>query len=843
MRGICRSVGLGVRGSGAVVRRAIPLMLPLLFVLLTVPGSASAGIHPLEVREYRQDFGVSKTGAESALSTQNRGARVDILGQLESGLGEDFAGVWFDNKTGEFVVPTLSGAERGQVQAALAADGLGGEYRTVRARSSWNELEAAHERLDRALLPLLENGKIQTSLDPRTGAVVIDVAQRVGRGQQAKIRRVAAGAGVKVEVRERGIGRFGGAATGCTEQLSGSLFICGKPLRGGVRLEPSGTTCCQTNYAYCTAGFKAIGNTYGNRFILTAGHCVTSYADFMSFDSDQFSQGHYIGHVEAASFPGNDYAAINANGSYWDTSPWPSKVAYWGTDQERAINYESSSYMGEYVCHSGARTGASCGTVTGLDKTITFQEPGTPTIYHLTAVQGFCAYFGDSGGPVFAGNTALGIFSGTSSTSSESGEEKWAKRCSYEDYYSEITNITSALGVTVGTGTGAPPYAETWDADNSFGTQVTGHGKVDPNGMPTTWRFEYGTTSSYGSATESYYAGAGMGPVNVSATISGLQPGTTYHYRISSSNGLGQSNGADKTFKANGYRYMLGTSTGTTIGSWNSVLGEMSRPAKMGVGDFTGDKKADIVSVESEGGGKYRYMLGTSNGSGIASWSTLLTGLSEQKLMEVGDVTGDGKADVVSVESEGNGNYRYMLGISTGTGISWNHFALTGMSLPTFMKLGDVNGDGKADVVSVESEGNGKYRYMLGISNGSTFSWGFTSLTGMSGPWSVAVGDVTGDKKADIVAVEDAGGWLLPLHDRNQHRHQLHLGLPADRDGRSVLLEARRRQRRRQGRYRRRRERRRGQLPVHVRAQHGRRHLALGLCADGPARAGSGWVR
>jgi resuscitation-promoting factor RpfA len=98
---------------------------------------------------------------------------------------------------------------------------------------------------------------------------------------------------------------------------------------------------------------------------------------------------------------------------------------------------------------------------------------------------------------------------------------------------------------------------------------------------------------------------------------------------------------------------MLGTSNGSGVASWNQVLGGMSNPTAMAVGDFTGDGKADIVAAEPDGSGKYRYMLGTSNGSGVASWGQTLGGMSQpQPSMGLGDLTGGGKADIVAVEQQ-----------------------------------------------------------------------------------------------------------------------------------------------------------------------------------------------
>jgi hypothetical protein len=184
----------------------------------------------------------------------------------------------------------------------------------------------------------------------------------------------------------------------------------------------------------------------------------------------------------------------------------------------------------------------------------------------------------------------------------------------------------------------------------------------------------------------------------------------------------------------------------------------MSQPTFMALGDITGDGKADIVAVESQGGGQYRYMRGISTGSGNFTWGfTNLTGMSGPWNMDLGDYTGDGKADIVAVEDAGGGSFRYMRGISDGSGnFSWGTL-MSGMSAPwgpDGMRLGNVNGDGSADVVSVESEGSGSYRYMFGLSTGSTiWPWGY-ALTGLRLQETMDVGDVNGDGKADVVSVE-----------------------------------------------------------------------------------------
>jgi hypothetical protein len=198
---------------------------------------------------------------------------------------------------------------------------------------------------------------------------------------------------------------------------------------------------------------------------------------------------------------------------------------------------------------------------------------------------------------------------------------------------------------------------------------------------------------------------------------------------------------------------MLGTSSGSGISSWKSILSSMSPADDMAVGDMGDDGNADILTAEAEGNGKFRYMLGTGSESGISSWKQIMSGMSNPSDMELGDVTGDGKADIVTEESEGNGQCRYMLGTGTGSGVSSWKQALSGMTCGQF-DVDDFTGDGKADIVAFESAGAGKYRYALGASYGSGFTWS-QLLSGLDPSPVRSLGDISGDGEADIVGVEE----------------------------------------------------------------------------------------
>ena len=90
---------------------------------------------------------------------------------------------------------------------------------------------------------------------------------------------------------------------------------------------------------------------------------------------------------------------------------------------------------------------------------------------------------------------------------------------------------------------GATTEAATFIGSNS----ATLNGKVNPHGHETTYKFEYGTTTAYGSSTAVGNAGSGVTEVSVSQAVSGLLSKTTYHYRLVATSSEGTTFGADKT--------------------------------------------------------------------------------------------------------------------------------------------------------------------------------------------------------------------------------------------------------------------------------------------------------
>jgi hypothetical protein len=125
--------------------------------------------------------------------------------------------------------------------------------------------------------------------------------------------------------------------------------------------------------------------------------------------------------------------------------------------------------------------------------------------------------------------------------------------------YSTEPNLTSAqwsaLDTAQATDCGSPqppsaPAVTTSAASGVTDTAATLNATVNPEGAATTYQFQYGTTTSYGSVTPASPASAGSGSsaVGESAVLSGLSAGTTYDYRLVAINAAGTTNGSYQTF-------------------------------------------------------------------------------------------------------------------------------------------------------------------------------------------------------------------------------------------------------------------------------------------------------
>lgn len=112
-----------------------------------------------------------------------------------------------------------------------------------------------------------------------------------------------------------------------------------------------------------------------------------------------------------------------------------------------------------------------------------------------------------------------------------------------------LASLALAGALPAAAGAAPPPPVVVTGAASTIGpTGASIAGTVTPGGADTTFQIEYGTTTAYGLKTTAQDIGAGTDPVPVSASLSALTSGTTYHYRVIATNAAGVGRGEDATF-------------------------------------------------------------------------------------------------------------------------------------------------------------------------------------------------------------------------------------------------------------------------------------------------------
>jgi len=162
----------------------------------------------------------------------------------------------------------------------------------------------------------------------------------------------------------------------------------------------------------------------------------------------------------------------------------------------------------------------------------------------------------------------------------------------------------------------SPPVVTTGSAGSVGSSSATLNGTVMPNKSSTSYYFEYGTTTTYGSVTSSADAGSGASDVPVSADISGLDPESTYHFRIVATNSFGTSFGLDSSFDTLLISYDL---TVDVVGSGTVTLNPPGGTYNAGT----------VVTLTATGVGD-----GVFNG-----WSGALTGVDNPKTITMNSDT------------------------------------------------------------------------------------------------------------------------------------------------------------------------------------------------------------
>lgn len=192
-------------------------------------------------------------------------------------------------------------------------------------------------------------------------------------------------------------------------------------------------------------------------------------------------------------------------------------------------------------------------------------------------------------------------------------------------------------------------------------------------------------------------------------------------------------------------------------------------PVRILMADLNGDGKLDLIAANFGSGNIYVYQNISTNGSlspGSFAAPIVLagTGSSAPFSLTVADVDGDGKLDILMSDHNANTVMIYQ-NLSSGGTLTTNSFAapviLSVDTDPRRICVRDLDGDGRPDII-VANAGSSTISIFRNIGQaGSITTNSFApkvDLVAALNPEDVAVGDLDGDGKPDLVSPSDNGG-------------------------------------------------------------------------------------
>lgn len=184
----------------------------------------------------------------------------------------------------------------------------------------------------------------------------------------------------------------------------------------------------------------------------------------------------------------------------------------------------------------------------------------------------------------------------------------------------------------------------------------------------------------------------------------------------------------------------------------------VSNGVRVAAGDVNGDSVPDVITSLGPGTGSHvKAISGTDHATELHSFFAY-DGFTGGVFVAAGDVDGDGRADIVTGADAGAAPHVKVF--SGATGETLRSFVAYPLSSSPGVRVaaGDVNGDGHADIITALGEGTSPH---VKVFDGVTLSELYSFLAypaGFMGGAYVAAGDLDGDGFSDIITGAGAGG-------------------------------------------------------------------------------------
>jgi hypothetical protein len=203
---------------------------------------------------------------------------------------------------------------------------------------------------------------------------------------------------------------------------------------------------------------------------------------------------------------------------------------------------------------------------------------------------------------------------------------------------------------------------------------------------------------------------------------------------------------------------LLDRSTGAVVQDFFAYDPAFTGGVRVAVGDFNADGTPDVVTAPGAGGGPDIKVFDGKTGAVLREFFAFDSGFLGGVNLAVGDVSGDGTPDIVAAADGGGGPRVTVFDGKTGATLR-DFFAFD----PSFtggarVAVGDVTGDRRADVIAAAGPGGGPAIQVFDGATGGPGAAFFAFDPSFTGGVNVAAADVNLDGRADVIAGAGAGG-------------------------------------------------------------------------------------
>lgn len=185
-------------------------------------------------------------------------------------------------------------------------------------------------------------------------------------------------------------------------------------------------------------------------------------------------------------------------------------------------------------------------------------------------------------------------------------------------------------------------------------------------------------------------------------------------------------------------------------------------PVALAVGDLNGDKYPDVVLV-NETSSNVSVLLNTAGSTLFAPAALYTSGLILPRGVALGDVNHDGLLDIVLTATVSD-KIGILLNSPTKPGTFQRAITYrSGGNRPEGIALGDVNGDGQLDIIVCNQASSSVGILLNSTKTPGKFANPVTYASGGSLPRSLTLGDINGDGRVDIIVSNSAAGIVSVL--------------------------------------------------------------------------------